>query len=154
MMGLIDWPRLFEPRSAEEWHTAMATAIRHARYLPEEEIELLAQIAERGPPAKRGRKPYDRDTIAIIEILTRQSDTKAEAERVLAGWKKMDEEAAEKAVRKYGDDRLTERRARDDELFRAEMAKSKQVKAAREEERALNVAEFQKLRVKYDVDPK
>ena len=66
----------------------------------------------------------------------------------------MDEEAAEKAVRKYGDDRLTERRARDGELFRTEMAKSKQVKAAREEERALNVAEFQKLRVKYDVDPK
>jgi len=154
MVSPIDWPQLLEPRSREEWHTALATAIRHARYLPEEEIELLAQIAERGPQLRKGRRPYSRDTITMIEILTRQFDTKAEAERVFGRWNNMEEDAAEKAVLKYGDDRLTERRAREDELFRAELAKSKQVKAAREKERALNVAEFQKLRVKYDVDPK
>jgi len=154
MVSLLEWPQLLKPRSPEEWHTAMATAIRLAKYLPEEEIELLAQIAERGPPAKRGRRPYDRDKVTIIEILTRQFDTKAEAERVLAAWYKMDIGAAEKAVDKYSGDRLKEKRAREDELLRAEMANSKQVKAAREKEKALNVAEFQKLRVKYDVDPK
>ena len=150
MMGLIDWPRLFEPRSAEEWHTAMATAIRHARYLPEEEIELLAQIAERVPPAKRGRKPYNRDKVSFMEALIDHCSTQGEADRRFAAWNNVSEGGAEKA-RKRHKLRMETKSARDDELFQAAMAYSKHVKALRE---VVRLAGLHNLSAKYNVDPK
>ncbi len=150
MVNLIDWSQLLEPRSREEWRTAMATAIRNARYLPEEEIELLAQIAERGPPAKRGRKPYNRDKVSFMEALIDHCSTQGEADRRFAAWNNVSKGAAEKARRRHKL-RMETKSARDDELFQAAMAYSKHVKALRE---VVRLAEFQKLRVKYDVDPK
>jgi hypothetical protein len=149
MVNLIDWPQLLEPRSREEWHTALATAIQHARYLPEEEIELLAQIAERGPQLKIGNKTYDRDKVSFMEALIGHCSSKAEAARRFAAWHKMTKGTALHAIRRHKL-RMKTKSARDDELFQAAMAYSKHVKALRE---VVRLAEFQKLRVKYNVDP-
>lgn len=153
MVSLIEWPRLLQPRSPEDWHTAMATAIRHAQYLPADEIEFLAQIAERGPSAKKGRRPYDKHKVSVIEVLIRHSSTKAEAVRRIARWFQIDERNAKQVVRRYSSDRLEEKSAQDGELVRAGMAESKRVEAAREIEAARRDAEFHKIMARYNVDP-
>jgi len=150
MVNLIDWPQLLEPRSREEWHTALATAIRHARYLPEEEIELLAQIAERGPQLKKGNKSYGRDKVSFMESLICHCSSKAEAERRFAAWNKMTEVAAKQAVTRHKR-RMKTKSARDDEIFQAAMAYSEHVKAFRE---VVRLAGLRNLSAKYNVDPK
>jgi hypothetical protein len=127
----------------------MATAIRLARYLPEDQIEMLAQIAERGPPVRRGRRPYDRDKVRLMEALI-DHYTQAEAARRFARWNKMTEEAATKAVRRHIRSMKT-KSARDGELFRAKMAYSKHVKALRQ---VVRLAGLHNLMEKYNVDPK
>ena len=150
MVSLIDWPQLLEPRSREEWHTTLATAIRNARYLPEEEIELLAQIAERGPQLKKGNKTYGRDKVSFMEALIGHCSSKAEADRRFAARNNVSEGGAEKA-RKRHKLRMKTKSAREDEIFQAAMAYSEHVKAWRE---VVRLAGLHNLSAKYNVDPK
>lgn len=152
---LMQWPawrQLLKPRSPEDWRAAMAASIRRAPHLSADEVELLAQIAERGPPAKKGRRTYGEQKAFQIQLAVFWSLTKAEAARAIARDFKMDDEAAKQAVRRYGGG-FAAQAGQDAEIVRAAMAEAKRVKAAREIEAARRKAEIDEMMARIDSQP-
>jgi hypothetical protein len=82
---LRNWPGLLKPRSKAEWHRLLGNFIRHAKELPDDALELLAQIAEQGPEARRGRPPgRPADRFLMVHSYVAGSRTKGAAVREMA----------------------------------------------------------------------
>lgn len=89
---------LVEPRTAREWHDALAACIARAAELSPDELGALAKIAARGPRVRPGRPGASATRIRNIRAIRDVLGSKAAAARHLVKWNGLVPDSAKKVV--------------------------------------------------------